>query len=220
MLSTQPSLRVTVHPVRVDLATPNGFAAFHDPVLEGGRRLEVVASNAGVRKGGGFVDNDPDDELAIVDLKIPSTLRLANQVPPAMIQQGGGRVLVTSRVTTCARSEPPSIATGPARTNRCGLNAATRRAVDSWRCRIQSGGAPSLSYKGDYDGSAASRQGQPVRPSRWGVVRAVPRFASELVGSSCPGARPSFGRVPSVSRVGPVTQILVSTRGCHRRDRI
>jgi short-subunit dehydrogenase len=86
--------------VRCDLRTADGVDTFHSAVLADPRPLEVVALNAGVGRGGPFVDNDLDDELSIVDLNITSTLRLAKLVLPAMVERGRGRVLVTSSIAS------------------------------------------------------------------------------------------------------------------------
>jgi uncharacterized protein len=89
-----------VKAVRSDLRSAEGVAAFHAATLADGRQLDVLALNAGVGQGGAFVDIDIDDEVAIVDLNITSTLRLAKLALPAMIEQGAGRVLVTSSIAS------------------------------------------------------------------------------------------------------------------------
>jgi short-subunit dehydrogenase len=89
-----------VESVRCDLRQASGVDAFHAAVLADGRPLLVLALNAGVGQGGAFVDNDLADELSIVDLNITSTLRLAKQVLPGMVDRGAGRVLVTSSIAS------------------------------------------------------------------------------------------------------------------------
>jgi short-subunit dehydrogenase len=89
-----------VTPVRSDLRDAAGVTAFHTAVLTDGRPLEVLALNAGVGRGGPFIENDLEDELSIVDLNITSTLRLAKLALPAMVERGSGRVLVTSSIAS------------------------------------------------------------------------------------------------------------------------
>jgi short-subunit dehydrogenase len=86
--------------VRVDLRDATGVQALHQALVDDGRRLEVLALNAGVGQGGAFVDTDLDDEISIVNLNVISTLRLAKLVLPQMIEQGSGRVLITSSIAS------------------------------------------------------------------------------------------------------------------------
>jgi uncharacterized protein len=89
-----------VDSVRCDLRDASAVETFHSAITSDGRPLEVIALNAGVGRGGAFVDNDLADELSIVDLNITSTIRLAKAVLPAMVAQGSGRVLVTSSIAS------------------------------------------------------------------------------------------------------------------------
>jgi uncharacterized protein len=89
-----------VHAVRCDLREASSVELFHSAITAVGRPLDVVALNAGVGQGGAFVDNDLADELAIVDLNITSTLRLAKLVLPSMVEHGSGRVLITSSIAS------------------------------------------------------------------------------------------------------------------------
>jgi short-subunit dehydrogenase len=89
-----------VQAVRCDLRERSSVELLHTAIGSDGRPLDVMALNAGVGHGGAFVDNDLADELAIVDLNITSTLRLAKAVLPAMVRRGSGRVLVTSSVAS------------------------------------------------------------------------------------------------------------------------
>ena len=89
-----------VRAVRCDLREASEVGAFHSAITSDGRPLEVIALNAGVGRGGAFIDNDLADELSIVDLNITSTIRLAKHVLPAMVARGGGRVLITSSIAS------------------------------------------------------------------------------------------------------------------------
>jgi uncharacterized protein len=90
----------TVQAVQADLRTTEGVRAVYDAVTATGRPLAAAALNAGVGKGGPFVDNELEDELAIVDLNVRSTVVLAKSVLRDMAARGEGRVLFTSSVAS------------------------------------------------------------------------------------------------------------------------
>ncbi|MGR6965440.1 SDR family NAD(P)-dependent oxidoreductase [Geodermatophilus sp. URMC 61] len=90
----------TVQSVQADLRTPEGAQAVYDAVTATGRPLAAAALNAGVGKGGPFVENPLEDELAIIDLNVRSTVVLAKSVLRDMAARGEGRVLFTSSVAS------------------------------------------------------------------------------------------------------------------------
>jgi short-subunit dehydrogenase len=94
------ALGAGVRAVRCDLRDATAVEAFYSAVTDDGRPLEVIALNAGVGRGGPFVENDLADELSIVDLNITSTIRLAKLVLPPMVKRDAGRVLVTSSIAS------------------------------------------------------------------------------------------------------------------------
>jgi uncharacterized protein len=87
-----------VTPVRVDLATYDGVQQLYDAVRATGRPLEALAVNAGVGVSGDFAGNDLAAELRLINLNITSAVHLTRLVLPHMIEQGVGRVLVTSSI--------------------------------------------------------------------------------------------------------------------------
>jgi len=87
-----------VHAVRADLRTPEGVEQVHSAVTATGRPLAAAALNAGVGRGGAFLDINIDDEIEIIDLNITSTVRLAKLVLRDMAARDEGRVLVTSSI--------------------------------------------------------------------------------------------------------------------------
>ncbi|WP_062651628.1 SDR family NAD(P)-dependent oxidoreductase [Streptomyces maremycinicus] len=84
--------------VRADLAEPGGVDRLYAAVTAEGRPLAAAALNAGVGKGGPFVENDIEDEIRIIDLNITSTVRLAKRLLPDMVRRGEGKVLFTSSI--------------------------------------------------------------------------------------------------------------------------
>ncbi|WP_413759725.1 SDR family NAD(P)-dependent oxidoreductase [Streptomyces sp. MMBL 11-3] len=89
-----------VEVVRADLRVPEETEALFAAASTLGRPLEVVALNAGVGRGGAFVDTDLADELEIVDLNVRSTVHLAKRVVRDMVVRGAGRILVTSSIAS------------------------------------------------------------------------------------------------------------------------
>jgi uncharacterized protein len=89
-----------VHAVRADLRTPEGVQQVHSAVTAIGRPLAAAALNAGVGRGGAFLDIDIDDEVEIIDLNITSTVRLAKLVLRDMAAREEGRVLITSSIAS------------------------------------------------------------------------------------------------------------------------
>jgi uncharacterized protein len=85
---------------QADLRTAAGVDALWDAVQATGRPLAAAALNAGVGKGGPFVDNPVEDELAVIDLNVRSTVLLAKHVLRQMAARGEGRVLFTSSVAS------------------------------------------------------------------------------------------------------------------------
>ena len=85
---------------QADLRTAAGVDALWDAVQAAGRPLAAAALNAGVGEGGPFVENPIEDELAIIDLNVRSTVLLAKHVLRHMAARGEGRVLFTSSVAS------------------------------------------------------------------------------------------------------------------------
>ncbi|BBY15825.1 SDR family NAD(P)-dependent oxidoreductase [Mycolicibacterium litorale] len=85
-----------VTPVEVDLRTEDGVAGLYQQATADGRRLDAAAINAGIGRAGRFVDGDLNEDLAIVDLNVRSTVHLARLVLGDMVDRGSGRVLFTS----------------------------------------------------------------------------------------------------------------------------
>jgi short-subunit dehydrogenase len=90
---------VTVHPVRVDLATYDGVEALYQAITATGRPVDAIALNAGRGIGGDFArETDLRDELNVIDVNVTSTVHLAKRVVPDMVDRGAGRVLFTSSI--------------------------------------------------------------------------------------------------------------------------
>jgi short-subunit dehydrogenase len=89
-----------VRTVQADLRTVDGIGQLYSAVEAAGRPLAAAALNAGVGRGGAFLDNDIADEVEIIDLNITSTVRLAKHVLRDMAARDEGRVLITSSIAS------------------------------------------------------------------------------------------------------------------------
>jgi uncharacterized protein len=89
---------VDVRPVQADLRKPKDVERLYRSATEDGRRIDVAALNAGIGGAGPFVDRDLDEDLAIVDLNVRSTVHLAKLVLRDMADRGAGKVLFTSSI--------------------------------------------------------------------------------------------------------------------------
>ncbi|SHN80600.1 Short-chain dehydrogenase [Geodermatophilus obscurus] len=90
----------TVQAVQADLRSRTGVDALWAAVQATGRPLAAAALNAGVGRGGPFVENDLADELDVIDLNVVSTVVLAKYVLRDMAARGEGRVLITSSIAS------------------------------------------------------------------------------------------------------------------------
>ncbi|WP_205215265.1 SDR family NAD(P)-dependent oxidoreductase [Amycolatopsis albispora] len=92
-----------VETVLADLRTEEGVEKLADEVAGTGRPVAAIALNAGVGAGGAFVGGSSlEDQLAVVDLNVRSSVHLAYRLLPPMTERGAGRVLFTSSVAATA----------------------------------------------------------------------------------------------------------------------
>ncbi|SDU97103.1 Short-chain dehydrogenase [Microlunatus sagamiharensis] len=83
-----------------DLRTGEGVEALYAATVARGRTLAVAALNAGIGRGGAFVDNSLDDELDVIRLNVLGTVHLAKLVLDDMVLANAGRILVTSSIAS------------------------------------------------------------------------------------------------------------------------
>lgn len=101
MTETPPLALVTgaeVAAVQADLRTEAGIEQLWRRVQDLGRPLDAAALNAGVGRGGAFIDTDWADDLAVMQLNVVSTAALLKLVLVQMTGRNQGRVLVTSSI--------------------------------------------------------------------------------------------------------------------------
>lgn len=83
-----------------DLRTGEGVESLYAAVVAAGRPLAAAALNAGIGRGGAFVDNSLDDELDVIRLNVLGTVHLAKLVLDDMVLADAGRVLITSSIAS------------------------------------------------------------------------------------------------------------------------
>jgi uncharacterized protein len=89
-----------VHEVRADLRSDDGVRQLWADVTGLGRPLDAAALNAGIGRGGPFLETDLQDEFDVIDLNVRSTVHLAKLVLRDMAARDRGRVLVTSSIAS------------------------------------------------------------------------------------------------------------------------
>jgi short-subunit dehydrogenase len=87
-----------VEAVEADLATTQGVDSLYQKVAATGRPVEALLANAGRGLGHGFLDQDFDAALRVVNTNIIGTLHLLHRFGRDMREQGHGRILITGSI--------------------------------------------------------------------------------------------------------------------------
>jgi short-subunit dehydrogenase len=90
------SLGGSVVPVQADLATLAGVDQLLDAV--GNRPVDALLANAGRGLGKGFLDQNFDDILHVINTNITGTIYLAHQIAKTMRARRSGRILFTGSI--------------------------------------------------------------------------------------------------------------------------
>ena len=89
-------------PVQADLTTEGGVRLLWEAATAAGRQPTVGVLNAGIGVNGRFDQTPLEDDLALVDLNVRSTVHLAKLLSREMVKNGEGRLLVTSSIAAVA----------------------------------------------------------------------------------------------------------------------
>lgn len=89
-------LGARVETLQADLSTPDGVQALYD--LVAGRPIDALAANAGHGLGEGFLDQDFDDILHVINTNITGTTRLLHLIGRDMRTRGRGQILLTGSI--------------------------------------------------------------------------------------------------------------------------
>jgi short-subunit dehydrogenase len=85
-----------VEAVEVDLSTPQGIDTLY--AAAGGRPIAALLANAGQGLGHGFLDQDFNDIVKVIDTNITGTLALIHRVGRDMRSKREGRILITGSI--------------------------------------------------------------------------------------------------------------------------
>ena len=98
--AVQSSGGSVVQALQIDLSTRKGVDGLYQAVKTSGRSVAALAANAGVGLGHGFLDQDLDEAIKVVDTNIVGTLALIHAVGRDMRSAGTGRILITSSIAS------------------------------------------------------------------------------------------------------------------------
>ena len=89
-----------VQSLQADLSTRKGVDELYQAIKSSGRPVAALAANAGIGLGHGFLDQELDDAIKVVDTNIVGSLALIHAVGRDMRSAGAGRILVTSSIAS------------------------------------------------------------------------------------------------------------------------
>ena len=89
-----------IQAVQADLSTRKGVDSLYQVIKSAGRPVAALAANAGIGLGHGFLDQNLDDAIKVVDTNIVGTLALIHAIGNDMRSAGEGRILITSSVAS------------------------------------------------------------------------------------------------------------------------
>ena len=88
-----------VETVQADLRDPQGVEQLAAAITGAGRPVAALALNAGIAKGGAFVETPWEGgDRDVIAVDVLSTVHLAKRIVPGMVHQGAGRILFTSSI--------------------------------------------------------------------------------------------------------------------------
>jgi short-subunit dehydrogenase len=89
---------VNITAVQADLATLEGVDKLWQSILASNRPVDALLANAGVGLGKGFLEQEFDDILRVINTNISGTLYLLHKVAAQMRARGTGRILITGSI--------------------------------------------------------------------------------------------------------------------------
>jgi short-subunit dehydrogenase len=89
---------VNITALEADLATLEGVDKLWQSILASNRPVDALLANAGVGLGKGFLEQDFDDVLRVINTNISGTLYLLQKVAGQMRSRGTGRILITGSI--------------------------------------------------------------------------------------------------------------------------
>lgn len=87
-----------VEAVETDLSGIDGVETLLDAIRRIDRPVDVLMANAGRGLGDGFIDQDFDDILHVLNTNVTGTLYLLHEIGRTMRARGEGRILITGSI--------------------------------------------------------------------------------------------------------------------------
>lgn len=91
---------VDVQTLEADLSTREGVHTLVATIRNAGRPVDALAANAGIGLGHGFLDQDIDDALKVVDTNVTGTIHLIHHIGRDMRETRRGKILITSSIAS------------------------------------------------------------------------------------------------------------------------
>ena len=142
-----------VEAVKADLATIEGVETLYAATK--GRKIDALLANAGIGLGQGFLDQDFNEVIRVIDTNITGTLYLIHRVGRDMRSKQSGRILITGSIAGFTPGTFQAVYHGTKAFVRFLLLRPAQRA-EGQRCNRD------LSYAGR-DGNRVFRPGRPFR---------------------------------------------------------
>ena len=92
------SIGVTVDAMRVDLSNKEGARDFARFVADNGQPVDLLLANAGRGLGKGFLDQNLDEALHVVNTNVIGTVSLIHTIANQMRARGHGKILITGSI--------------------------------------------------------------------------------------------------------------------------
>lgn len=92
------SLGARVEAVEADLSTAEGVDQLYAATKAFGQPVDALLANAGRGLGRGFLDQDLDAAMKVVDTNVSGTIRLVHKIGQDMRTRGEGRILITGSI--------------------------------------------------------------------------------------------------------------------------
>jgi short-subunit dehydrogenase len=89
---------ITVDAMQVDLSTKYGAADFAQFIADKGQPVDILLANAGRGLGKGFLDQDLDEALHVVDTNVTGTIALIHTIGNQMRTRREGKILITGSI--------------------------------------------------------------------------------------------------------------------------
>ena len=92
------AMGATIETLEVDLSTVEGVDQLFAKAQSIGRPIDGLFANAGHGLGKGFLDQDWDDIVSVIDTNVLGTVRLLYLVAADMKRRGEGKILITGSI--------------------------------------------------------------------------------------------------------------------------